>query len=457
MDDAAITRREVNRKLFTKDLLDQLLTRRPHRQSMIWDTKETGLAVLISRGPKHARQATVTFRVVYYLKDLPGKPRYKKLGRYPSERSDIWAVRDEARAVRVAAQQGNDPRRPRPTGKFSETVAKFIEEHAEQNRTAAETKRIFDVYVTPEWADRNIDDIKKGDVSDLLSRIARGKIEHQGKKVGTPAVARATRAQLVTLFNWWDANYGSKAFRHPVPKLMKSSPLKPAGERERDLEDHELRALWSATGELGAYGAAVRTALLTAQRFRKVGVMRRSDLKQHQRVQGEDIGNLWDPSREDDPKNKKVSPVPLSRLAHEIIAAVPLINADHRHYQDFVFTTTGTGPIKGWSKYKARLDRKMLEVMRQEAEAEGRDPQQVELKPWQHRDVRRTTRTLMARIGVSREVAEHCLGHVLSRIERTYNRYRYLPEKREAFEKMAEHVQRIVNPPAGANVVPLRR
>ena len=50
-------------------------------------------------------------------------------------------------------------------------------------------------------------------------------------------------------------------------------------------------------------------------------------------------------------------------------------------------------------------------------------------------------------------MAEHCLGHVLSRIERTYNRYRYLPEKREAFEKMAEHVQRIVNPPAGANVV----
>ena len=280
------------RALLTKALLDEKLNIRPHRQSMIWDTKETGLSVLISRGPAHKRQATLTFRVAYYLKDNPGKPRYKSLGRYDPARSDLIALRDLARQLRIDAQSGIDPKRPEPTGKFADTVTKFIDEHAEQNRTVAETKRIFQVYVTPEWADKNIEDIKKGDVSDLLSRIARGKIEHKGNKVGSAAVARATRAQLVTLFNWWDANYGSDAFRNPVPKLMKSSPLQAAGERERDLEDHELRALWTATAEMGAYGAAVRIALLTAQRFRKVGVMRRSDLKQQQRIQGEDIGNL---------------------------------------------------------------------------------------------------------------------------------------------------------------------
>jgi hypothetical protein len=36
-----------------------------------------------------------------------------------------------------------------------------------------------------------------------------------------------------------------------------------------------------------------------------------------------------------------------------------------------VFTTTGTGPIKGWSKYKARLDGKMLEALRQQAQADA--------------------------------------------------------------------------------------
>jgi hypothetical protein len=42
-------------------------------------------------------------------------------------------------------------------------------------------------------------------------------------------------------------------------------------------------------------------------------------------------------------------------------------------------------------------------------------------------------------------------------VEKVYNRRDYLAEKREAFAKLAEVVERIVNPPPDANVVPLRR
>ena len=51
----------------------------------------------------------------------------------------------------------------------------------------------------------------------------------------------------------------------------------------------------------------------------------------------------------------------------------------------------------------------------------------------------------MARAGVSREVAEHCLAHVLPKIEGTYNKYDYLIEKRDAFERLAAFVDRIIN------------
>jgi hypothetical protein len=443
-------RRVPARELITKALLDEKLAVRPHRQSMLWDTKEPGLSVLISRGPKEARRATLSFRVVYYLKSNPGKPRYFHLGRYPDDfpgfnKETLQKIRDDARQVRTDARAGNDPKRPRPTGKFAETVADFIEDHAKQNRTWPETKRIFDRYVTPEWADKNIEDIAKGDVSDLLSNIARKKIDIDGEKRGSPAVARATRTQLVTLFNWWEAKYSTKDFRNPIPRLLKSDPLKAAGARERHLEDNELRAFWTACGEMGAYGAAVKLGLLTAQRFRKVGSMRRADVKSHLRIQGEDIGNVWDATRDNDPKNKRVSVVPLSALARSILAGVPFIDVDDG--EDFVFTTTGRGPLKGWSKYKARLDRKMLALLQRD------DPNLTKLKPWQHRDLRRTARTLLARAQVSREVSEHCLGHVLPIIERTYNRYSYLPEKREAFDKLADLIGRIVSPPA--NVVPL--
>jgi hypothetical protein len=85
--------------------------------------------------------------------------------------------------------------------------------------------------------------------------------------------------------------------------------------------------------------------------------------------------------------------------------------ADAHRGKDFVFTTTGQGPLKGWSKYKERLDGKMLALLRQWAATRGDDSDQVELKPWQHRDLRRTARTLMARMGVDSKIAEHALAH----------------------------------------------
>ena len=164
---------------FTKARLDSLLkSGRPHRQKSIWDTKETGLSVLVSRGPKHKRQATVTLRVVYYLKDKPGVPRYVKLGRYPDDYPDfnIRAVRDAARSVRTKAKEGIDPKRKTISGNFAEVVARFIDEHAKHNRTGKETERILNLYAVPEWADKNIESITKSDVSVLLNRIADGKV-----------------------------------------------------------------------------------------------------------------------------------------------------------------------------------------------------------------------------------------------------------------------------------------
>jgi hypothetical protein len=42
-------------------------------------------------------------------------------------------------------------------------------------------------------------------------------------------------------------------------------------------------------------------------------------------------------------------------------------------------------------------------------------------------------------------------------VEKVYDRHHYLSEKREAFEKLAELVERIVTPPSDANVVPFAR
>jgi hypothetical protein len=130
--------------------------------------------------------------------------------------------------------------------------------------------------------------------------------------------------------------------------------------------------------------------------------------------------------------------VPLSRLARDIIDAVPTIDAEDGKHEDFVFSVNGRQPLNGWSKYKDRLDRRMQAALH----AQG-----IELKPWQLRDLRRTARTLMSRAGISTEIAERALGHVMTLVRGTYDRHDYLAEKRDAFEKLANLVERIVHPP----------
>jgi hypothetical protein len=54
----------------------------------------------------------------------------------------------------------------------------------------------------------------------------------------------------------------------------------------------------------------------------------------------------------------------------------------------------------------------------------------------------------MVRAGVRPDISERVLGHVISGVEGTYDRHSYADEKRDALEKLAAMIERIVNPPA---------
>jgi hypothetical protein len=51
--------------------------------------------------------------------------------------------------------------------------------------------------------------------------------------------------------------------------------------------------------------------------------------------------------------------------------------------------------------------------------------------------------------------AERALGHVIGGVRGVYDRHGYRDEKRAAFEALAGHIARVVNPQP--NVVPIRR
>jgi integrase len=280
---------------------------------------------------------------------------------------------------------------------------------------------------------------------------------------GTFNVARATRVQLSAFYNWYVEGSRNQKFRSPI---VKSKNWKQPQGRERVLEDDEIRALWRAAADQGVYGAVVRTALLTMQRFHKVSTMLRDDLKDRvkvpdRKINGEwikefEVRDVWDPTRNDDPRNKGVSLVPLSPLAREIIDSAPDVDAENA--KGFVFTLTGKGPLNSWSKSKRQLDKAMLAELKSQAKKEGRDPNRVQWKSWQHRDLRRTARTLMARSEVPSDIAELCMGHVKKSVERTYDKHDYLDRKQVAFKRLADHVDMLVHgTPANVTVLKPRR
>ena len=65
---------------------------------------------------------------------------------------------------------------------------------------------------------------------------------------------------------------------------------------------------------------------------------------------------------------------------------------------------------------------------------------------WALHDLRRTAKTLMVRAGVRPDISERVLGHVITGVEGTYDRHSYADEKRDALEKLAEMIDRILNP-----------
>jgi integrase len=183
--------------------------------------------------------------------------------------------------------------------------------------------------------------------------------------------------------------------------------------------------------------------MLTLQRRAEVSAMQWPEL--------DDSGATWIIPAERY-KTRLDHGVPLSANARGVVGEKPgpRRGRDGRPIKQglYVFSNTnGHEPFTGYSKAKAELDRKIAEL-RVKA---GRPP----MESWVLHDLRRTGRSLLSRAGVPTDIAERVLGHVIPGVRGTYDRYGYLDEKRDALEKLATLIDRILEPPAH-NVLQLR-
>lgn len=171
-------------------------------------------------------------------------------------------------------------------------------------------------------------------------------------------------------------------------------------ERDRILSDDELGKVWRAAGNMPQpWCGMIRMLMLTGQRRCEVSNMAWSEIE----------GASWVIPRERVKKDRPHA-VPLVETALQVLAPLRRMPLE-----GFVFTTdSGATASSNFAKAKRKLD-----------ELSG-------VTGWVLHDLRRTVRSGLASLGVSREVARAIVNHADGKIDRVYNRYSYATEKREA-------------------------
>ena len=353
---------------------------------------------------------------------LRGREHRFTIGAWP-DWSALKAVR-EARNLRQRVDRGENPiedRAPSPTtvtvaSILDDFVARHVRNKNQPLRSAGEYESAFNRLVKPRIGNLGIYEVRRSHVIKMLDEI---------EDANGPVMADRTLAYVRKAFNW----YATRDDQFNVPIVRGMARVKPKERaRTRILSDDEIRILWPVLDEVGTFGALAKTLLLTAQRRDEVAHM------QHNEIGREGIWAI--PAERY--KTKRPNFVPLSKAALAVIAAQP------KHEDcNYVFPSRAKTPYSGFGKSKAKLDKAVFAVMKKQA----RKGAKVEPMPnWTLHDLRRTAKTLMVRAGVRPDISERVLGHVIAGVEGTYDRHSYEDEKRDALEKLAEMVERILNP-----------
>ena len=319
-------------------------------QTEHWDTLTPGFGVRVSYGGRKAFQV---------LTRVNGKLQRFTLGAYP--KLSLADARDQAERIIKDAAKGISPkdreaedRRKAQADRlntFAAVATEFMADHAKNLRTRDEMQRMINVDLLPEWGDKPIASITRGDAKALIvRRLARHLYS-----------ANRLLSLVSKIFTW--------ALDEEIIQASPAVRLKRPGEeheRERSLIDEEIKALWPAFTALGyPFGHGLKFLLVTGQRRGEVAGLKWSE------IDG-DGWNFWHSIQ------VKAGP---SRAA--VYACAGDTGADAKDC-DYVFSSgRRVRPLEGWHGAKSRADTFL-----------GKP-----IAPWRIHDLRRTMATQMRELG----------------------------------------------------------
>lgn len=354
----------------------------------IWDARTKRFGVRITSA------GTKSFIV------LLGSGRRQTIGHYPT--ISLAQAREKAKRILAERTLG---RHQVSSISWQSGVQKFLDARraaGSKDRTIDEYARTLKRYFA--FGTIRVAEIGKRDISDKLE-----KLNHAPSQ-------KAHALVVIKMFFRW-------ALQEGYVELDPAASFKRAKQRKRKrvLSDAELKAVWDAcddqAGELPrAFRAIVRLLILAGQRRSETASFHPSWIKDN---------SITLPSSVT--KNKHEHTFPIGAMSVSVL--VPFLAAGSQ----FLFPARrrrSVKPFNGWSKAKAALDKRSG------------------VTGWTLHDLRRTFRTIHARIGTPPHVAERLINHVngvASDVEQIYDRHHYMPEMTKAVARYEEALMAILS------------
>jgi integrase len=355
-----------------------------------------------------------------------GQQRRESLG--DVRKIKLEDARKAARRRFAQAQLGQDPAADRRMAKIRAAAARMTFGVVAERYLAAKKSQLRPTsyadahrYLVRHWAalrDWPIATIKLANVAAVLQTII--------SKHGPVSAARA-RANLSALFTW----AMGEGLVEANPVVGTNNPENGHATRTRVLAEAELAVIWKACAD-DDFGGIVKLLMLTGCRRAEIGELKWSEIDFER-------GTITIPSTRT--KNGNALTLTLPDAALELLRATP-----RREDSNNCFGGGRVG-FTIWSHAVKGLNARI-------AAAEGKP-----LPRWTLHDLRRSTATHMAEIGVQPHIIEAVLNHVSGHkggVAGIYNRAAYTRDIAAALQLWAEHLSAVI---AGRKrkVLPLRK
>ena len=360
---------------------------------------------------------------------LHGRRKRMTIGSWPTY--SAVAAREAAHKALLQVSEGIDPIQERKSQKAKMTIEQAIEVFLEKSASGLSQEKAIARYLRDDMLPfLSTTDPKAVRRPEIIACV-------EAKAQKTPIAAKQLLTYIKQLFQFLEDREivdinpiaSLKASSIHVAGRKKGLPMK---KRDRVLCDEEVLSFWhniDISGVSRSTSLALKLVLITGQRPNECAGLSIHEIK----------GNIWTIPAHRRLKTEDENQIYLTSLAKQVLADAEIERSKRASRRSNVATDLMFEGPKGTQMCKSALATAVArkrEILGNYKNSSG--------EFWTPHDLRRTMRTRLAALGISRDVAERVIGHKIGGMVETYDRYSYAEEKRAAFELWDEELIRIV-------------